>query len=124
MFVLDPHSGIPINRQLVNQIRHLIVGRQLNAGDELPSVRELALRHTVSPMTISKAYSLAEAEGLLIRQRGKPMTVAGQSQKKESISQRLSRLHPMVEQTVTAAKQLDLSHQDIVNLINRIWKKS
>ena len=124
MFVLSPHSGVPIYKQLVDQIRRLIAGRQLKAGDELPSVRELALRHTVSPMTISKAYSLAEAEGLLVRQRGKPMVVAGQPQKKESKNERMSRLHPMVNQTVTAAKQLDLSQQDIVRLINRIWKTS
>ncbi len=122
MFVLNPQSGIPIYRQLVDQIRHLIAGHQLNAGDNLPSVRELALRHTISPMTISKAYSLAEAEGLLIRQRGKPMLVAEQTEIKESKKERLSRLQPIVNQTVTAAKQLDLSEQDVSKLINQIWK--
>ncbi len=123
MFALNPQSGIPIYRQLVDQIRRMIAGRQLNAGDELPSVRELALRHEVSPMTISKAYSLAEAEGLLMRQRGKPMMVAGLPKKKESKDEREARLQPIVNQTITAAKQLDLSQQDVVNLINQHWKK-
>ena len=121
MFILNPQSGVPIYRQLIEQIRQLIAGNQLNANDELPSVRELALRHAVSPMTISKAYSLAEAEGLLIRQRGKPMLVAEQANKKESKADRLSRMQLLVNQTVTAAKQLDLSQQDITKLINKTW---
>ena len=123
MFTLHPQSGVPIYRQLIEQIRHLIVGGHLKAGDELPSVRELALRHTVSPMTISKAYGLAEAEGLLIRQRGKSMTVARQPQQREGKDERLSRLRPVTDRTVTSAKQLDLSQQDVVAQIKQIWKK-
>lgn len=64
----------------------MISSSQLRPGEALPSVREVALTHAVNPMTISKAYSLLEAEGLLERQRGKAMTVAaglsvGQRQK-------------------------------------------
>ena len=124
MFVLNPQSGIPLYRQLVDQIRHLIAGHQLSVGDALPSVRELALLHAISPMTISKAYSIAEAEGLLIRQRGKPMLVAEQPQTKASKKERISRLEPLVNQTVTAAKQLGLSQQDVEKLFNKTWKKS
>ena len=65
MFVLQPVSGVPIYRQLVEQIRRLIAGGQLAPGTELPSVREVAQSHAVNPMTISKAYALLEAEGLL-----------------------------------------------------------
>ena len=63
MFVLNPQSGQPIYRQLVEQITRLIVGGQLVPGAMLPSVREVALEHAVNPMTISKAYALLEAEG-------------------------------------------------------------
>ena len=74
LFTLYPESGVPIYRQLMDQIRRLIAAGQLQAGAELPSARDLALEHAVNPMTISKAYALLEAEGLLIRNRGKPMT--------------------------------------------------
>ena len=76
MFILNPNAGEPIYRQLVEQIRRLIAGGQLRPGTEMPSVRELASNNAINPMTISKAYSLLEAEGLLERQRGKPMVVA------------------------------------------------
>ena len=65
MFVLNPQSGTPIYRQLVEQITRLIAGGQLAAGTELPSVRELAELHAINPMTISKAYALLEGSGLL-----------------------------------------------------------
>ena len=53
----------------------MVASGQLPPGTELPSVRELAMQHAINPMTVSKAYSLLEAEGVLERNRGKPMTV-------------------------------------------------
>ncbi len=63
MFVLNPQSGTPIYRQLVEQITRLIAGGSSTAGAVLPSVRELAELHTVNPMTISKAYAIARGRG-------------------------------------------------------------
>lgn len=108
MFTLNPQSGIPIYRQLVEQVRRMVAGGQLKTGDELPSVRELALEHAVNPMTISKAYSLLEVEGLLMRQRGKPMQIAPQDKQKNSEQQRLQHLRPQLEQLVFAARQLEI----------------
>jgi GntR family transcriptional regulator len=109
MFTLNPQSGIPIYRQLAEQIRRMIAGGQLNEGDELPSVRELALEHAVNPMTISKAYSLLEVEGLLVRQRGKPMQIAARTTRQNSEQERLKHLRPQLEQLILAARQLEIS---------------
>lgn len=108
MFTLNPQSGIPIYRQLAEQIRRMVAGSQLKAGDELPSVRELALAHAVNPMTISKAYSLLELEGILVRQRGKPMQVAAQKNSENNEQQRLQHLRPQLEQLILAARQLEI----------------
>lgn len=108
MFTLNPQSGIPIYRQLVEQVRRMVAGGQLKAGDELPSVRELAVAHAVNPMTISKAYSLLEVEGLLVRQRGKPMQIAAQSAPQNSEQERLQHLQPQLEQLILAARQLEI----------------
>jgi GntR family transcriptional regulator len=108
MFTLNPQSGIPIYRQLAEQIRRMVAGGQLQAGDELPSVRELALEHAVNPMTISKAYSLLEVEGVLVRQRGKPMQVTMQKKSVHNEQQRLEHLRPQLEQLVLAARQLEI----------------
>ncbi len=123
MFTLDPHSGIPIYRQLLEQVRRLVASGQLRAGDELPSVRELALAHAVNPMTVSKAYSLLEAEGLLERNRGRPMTVAAGRRTQAPLTQRVRQLEPQAAQLVTAARQLELSERDLIALIQRKWEQ-
>jgi len=117
MFILNPNAGEPIYRQLVEQIRRLIAGGQLQAGTEMPSVRELATSHAINPMTISKAYSLLETEGLLERQRGKPMVVASSTQPPEDESIRLLRIQPQLQQLIQAAQQLLISDEVLLNAL-------
>lgn len=121
MFILHPSSGVPLYRQLVEQVRRLIASGQLAEGTELPSVRALALEHAVNPMTISKAYSQLEAEGLLERRRGKPMAVATGSGPRESPATRLRQIEPQALQLVEAARQLQLKPKDLAVLISRLW---
>jgi len=119
LFTLYPESGIPIYRQLMDQIRRLIAAGQLQAGAELPSVRDLAVEHAVNPMTISKAYALLESEGLLIRNRGKPMTVAASRRSHQPMSQRLRQVEPLLVQLVSAARQLDIPREDLIALLDK-----
>ncbi len=80
VFILNPQSGIPLYRQLVEQVRRMVASGQLQPGAPAAfGARARVLSHAVNPMTVSKAYSQLEAEGLLERNRGKPMTVASQS---------------------------------------------
>lgn len=123
MFTLHPQSGVPIYRQLVDQIRRLISGGQLQPGAELPSVRDLAVTHAVNPMTVSKAYALLEAEGLLQRNRGKPMTVAAGRKAQTSLAQRIKQLEPQAAPLVTAARQLEITERDLTALIKRTWEQ-
>ena len=122
MFTLDPHSGVPIYRQLQDQVRRLVAGGQLRPGDELPSVRDLAVAHAVNPMTVSKAYSLLEVEGLLQRNRGRPMTVAAQRRPVQPLAARLRQIEPQVRQVVLSARQLELSRDDLDSLLDHNWE--
>lgn len=124
MFILNPNSGIPIYRQVLEQVRRQVASGQLKPGDTLPSVREVAMTHAVNPMTISKAYSLLQAEGLLEHNRGKPMTVASQSRAQSPLTQRLQQIDPLVEQVAVAARQLQLSQAEVIKLLRRKWEQS
>ena len=124
MFILNPQSGIPIYRQILEQVRRMVASGQLPPGATLPSVRELALAHAVNPMTISKAYSLLEVEGLLERNRGKPMTVANQSRGHSQLPKRLEQIDSLVEQAVLAARQLQLTEAELVKAVRRKWEES
>ena len=123
MFSLNPHSGVPIYRQLVEQVRRLVAGGQLVPGAELPSVRDIAQLHAVNPMTVSKAYALLEAEGVLERRRGRPMTVAPGRRAQASLSQRLKQVEPQVQQLVLSARQLELTEKDLEALMQRAWEQ-
>ena len=122
MFILDPHSDIPIYRQLVEQIKRMIASGQLKKGDALPSVRDLALTHSVNPMTISKAYGLLQREGLLVRQQGKPMQVAA-LKTRETANKRIERLAPQLEQLILAARQLEVSDQMLLDALTKQFLK-
>lgn len=64
-FFINSRSGVPIYRQLVQQIKNGIVGGLLEPGDQLPTVREVALDLTVNPNTVARAYRELEMQGLL-----------------------------------------------------------
>jgi GntR family transcriptional regulator len=124
VFILNPQSGIPIYRQILEQVRRMVASGQLPPGTALPSVRDLAVRHTINPMTISRAYSILETEGLLERNRGRPMTVANQAKNHSQLPKRLQQIGPLVEQTVIAAKQLQLSEAELVKAVRQEWEKN
>jgi GntR family transcriptional regulator len=67
---IDPHGGLPIYRQVMNQIRRQVMTGQLATGEQLESVKSLSTRLKVNPMTISKAYGFLVEEGLVERRRG------------------------------------------------------
>ena len=69
-FSLDPKSGTPFYRQIVDQIRHGIATGQLKTGEQLPTVRALAVQLSVNPNTISKVYRELEIQEILQTQQG------------------------------------------------------
>jgi GntR family transcriptional regulator len=121
VFILNPQSGTPIYRQLLEQVRRLIASGQLKPGAPLPSVREVAVEHAVNPMTISKAYALLEAEGVLERNRGKPMTVAQHPKSQMALRERLREINDEIEQLVLAARQLQLKKREVLDLVDKSW---
>ena len=120
LFSINTGSTEPISRQLVEQVRRRIAGGQLSAGQELPSVRELAQELAVHPMTISKAYSLLEAEGLLERRRGLAMRVAAEHRRAQPAASRVELLRPSLERAAAEAKQLELPKAQAINLFKQI----
>ncbi len=70
-FQIDPHSGLPVYRQMMDQVKYYIAAGTLRAGDLLPSIRELAQSLAVNPTTVVKAYSELEHAGVIEMRHGK-----------------------------------------------------
>jgi GntR family transcriptional regulator len=69
-FGLNLHSGVPVYRQLIDQVRSGVASGSLTAGDQLPTVRQLAVDLAINPNTVLKAYRELELGGLLETHQG------------------------------------------------------
>src|SRR5438034_11482307 len=94
-FQLNPKSGVPIYRQIQDQIRYGIASGLLNPGEQLPTVRALAVELSVNPNTVIKAYSELEREGILTTEQGSGTFVAPQTPAVLSKSQRRAKLESL-----------------------------
>lgn len=75
-FRLDTHSGVPVYRQLIDQVQAAIATSALRAGDQLPTVRRVAVELAINPNTVSRAYREMEIRGILDTQQGTGTFVA------------------------------------------------
>jgi GntR family transcriptional regulator len=64
-FSVDPRSGVPIYLQLIEQVKRLVAMGALGAGEQLPTVKQLAMDLTINPNTVSRAYHDLEREGVI-----------------------------------------------------------
>jgi GntR family transcriptional regulator len=114
-FDITPTAPNPIYRQIVDQVHRMVASTQLRPGDYLPSVRAVALHHAINPMTVSKAYSLLETEGLVVRVRGLGMMIA-QARGKTGKQEKTAMLRPALDAAANMVRQLGLSDSDAIAL--------
>ena len=122
-FSVHPSSGVPIYRQLMDQVQALVAGGKLVAGDTLPSVRQMAADLGVNMMTVSKAYAKLEAVGVLERSRGKGMVVAVPRQE-GSVPERQEQMRPLADQAVIRGLQLGLTPPQIMDVFKSSMEES
>lgn len=117
MFAIKFNTGVPIYRQVVEQVTRQIERGQIDEGELLPSVRQLAAELGVNPMTISKAYSQLETDGVVDRKRGVGMVVIQRAMKPKNL------LKPTIKQLIEDAQQMGLSKTELVKLVREAWDK-
>lgn len=123
LFSIVTGSPEPIYRQLVEQVRRLAASGQLQPGDAMPSVREIASSLALNPMTVSKAYGLLELDGVLTRRRGLGMVVAEQAAPARP-AERAELLRPTLERAALEARQLELDPDTVLTLFATILKEA
>ena len=118
---INPHSGVPIYRQILIQIKRSIMAGRLKPGDKLPSVRHLAGQLKVNPMTISKVYSFLENDGFVTRQRGVGLFVEPISP--ESIEDKAGDLlSDTLFSTVSLALELGISKEMTIEMLEKVFE--
>jgi len=120
MFIrIDPASGVPIIRQIIDQVRTQCVSGSLQPGARIPSVRELARTLVVNQNTILRAYERLTAEGLLERRHGEGTFVA-QFRANPRLKQEQDALHAEAERLIRRGAALGLSAAELRGLIDDV----
>jgi GntR family transcriptional regulator len=121
-FYVDMQSGVPIFRQLMDQVKLQIASGQLRPGDELPSIRSLSVPLGVNPMTISKAYNLLVHDGVLERRPGLPLVVAQLSDDAVAESRQAQLRHGLLP-AVQLARQLEIGAAEAAGIFREMLEK-
>ncbi len=81
-FRLDPASGVPVYRQIIDQLTGAIASGALAAGEQLPTVRQVAVDLAINPNTVMRAYRELEIRGILETQQGTGTFISRQKLKR------------------------------------------
>jgi len=121
-FGVHPSSGVPVYRQIMDAVRAEIASGHRPVGSFLPSVREVAKELEINPMTVSKAYSLLESEGVVERLPGQGMRVLAPVAR-GSRAQRREELRVELAQLLTRAYALGLEGTDVRELLAELLEE-
>src|SRR5947208_16525592 len=116
-FKLDPRSGVPIYRQIQDQIRYGIASGLLNLGEQLPTVRSLAVELSVNPNTVIKAYSELERAGVLTTEQGSGTFVSAQPAEPPAEGERQAKLDSLCSEFLAQAARYGFSPDDVTQAI-------
>jgi GntR family transcriptional regulator len=119
LIVVDPHSGVPVYRQIIDQVKFHVASGLLKPGDELPSTRALSSELGINPMTISKAYSFLERDGVVDRRPGRPLVV-NELKNGEIRDKKEKQLRDSLQQTMTIVKQLGIEKQEALEIFKEL----
>jgi GntR family transcriptional regulator len=112
-FTIDEKSGVPFYRQIIEQVKYAIARGELIAGDQLPTVRQLAVDLSINPNTVARAYRELEIEGVLETQQGSGTFVGSvQAEIDELEKQRM--LDQILTELLARASTYGFSLEDIV----------
>jgi GntR family transcriptional regulator len=122
-FALDPKSGVPIYRQIQDQVRYGIASGLLTPGEQLPTVRALAVELSVNPNTVIKAYSELEREGVLTTEQGSGTFVAPQPAVALPEAKRRAKLESLCSEFLAQAARYGFSSAEVMRSIEALTER-
>lgn len=117
-FKLDPKSGVPFYRQIIDQIRYGIAAGHLKVGEQLPTVRALAVQLKVNLNTVTKAYKELEIQNILETMQGTG-TFIGSNKVGIDEKERKNKLKSIVKEFLSIALSYGFSVDEIIREIQK-----
>ena len=116
-FRLDVHSGVPVYRQIIDQVTGGMASGVLKAGDQLPTVRQLAVDLAINPNTVVRAYGELEIRGVLETQQGTGTFISRQKIKRDEV-ERHRRLNQLVSEFIARAGSMGFTVQELLGQLH------
>ena len=116
-FRLDVQSGVPVYRQIIDQVTGGMAAGVLKAGDQLPTVRQLAVDLAINPNTVVRAYSELEIRGVLDTQQGTGTFISRQKIKRDEV-ERQRRLNQLVSEFIARAGAMGFTVQELLGQLH------
>lgn len=113
---LSTSDGIPVYRQIANQIKYLVASGRLQPGQELPAIRTLAEQLVINPNTVIHAYAELEKGGVVVRKHGSGTYVA-YSETNESAKTAAESLAPKIDSLLADSMHLNLDLNDLLRIL-------
>jgi len=110
-------DGVPIYRQIVNQVKYLVASGLLQPGEELPPIRMLALQLKVTPNTIVKAYGELETSGAIQKRQGSGTFVSEGRTQQVALRERRRLIEQRIDALLAEAHQLNFTADDILRMV-------
>jgi GntR family transcriptional regulator len=120
---LDLRSGVPVYRQLIDQVLVAIASGTLANGDQLPTVRQLAVDLSINPNTVVRAYKELEIRGVLETQQGTGTFISAKKIKQDEV-QRQRRLWQMLSEFIAQASAQGFTVEEIQERLNEFALES
>ncbi len=117
IFTVDPRSGVPIYLQLIEQVKRGVALGTLASGEQLPTVKALALELTVNPNTVARAYRDLERDGVIETSPGRGSFVRNNGTASSEL--RTDVAEPAVDNAIRTAKGLGLDSDEVRRLFER-----
>ena len=115
-FNIDAASGIPFYRQVIDQIKYAIARSELKPGDQLPTVRQLAVDLAINPNTVSKAYSQLEILGILQTQQGSGTFISPQKVEVSGL-ERQEKLDALCRELISSAASYGFTLNELIEAL-------
>lgn len=112
-FRLDLHSGVPVYRQIIDQVTGGIASGALASGDQLPTVRQVAVDLSINPNTVMRAYRELEIRGVLETQQGTGTFISHQKVKRDEV-ERQRQLSQLTSEFVSRAGAAGFTLEDLL----------
>jgi len=109
-------DGVPIYRQIVNQVKYLVASGLLLPGEELPPIRTLALQLKVTPNTVVKAYGDLEISGVIHKRRGSG-TFVSEARQPLALRERRRIIEQRIDALLAEAHHLNFADEDVLRML-------